>query len=120
MEESSKTFEQTAVECQLTDAKNLQIMAELRSDIKKYMELSKNSEAAMDTEKTKLEAELVQLKEKNDENEGKYHSTYEELMELKDALYKLGIEVNIFMIFFTANAYTTDYRFLDFRNFCDL
>ena len=100
MEESSKTFEQTAVECQLTDAKNLQIMAELRSDIKKYMELSKNSEAAMDTEKTKLEAELVQLKEKNDENEGKYHSTYEELMELKDALYKLGIEVNIFKIFF--------------------
>jgi len=92
MEESSKTFEQTAVECQLTDAKNLQIMAELRSDIKKYMELSKNSEAAMDTEKTKLEAELVQLKEKNDENEGKYHSTYEELIELKEALYKLGIE----------------------------
>ena len=100
MEESSKTFEQTAVECQLTDAKNLQIMAELRSDIKKYMELSKNSEAAMDTEKTKLEAELVQLKEKNDENEGKYHSTYEELMELKDALHKLGIEVHIFITIF--------------------
>ena len=95
-EESSKTFEETAVACQKKEQEDLRLMSELKSDLQKYMELSKNSEAALGAEKSEMESKMIELKEKNAENEGKYHQTYEELMELKEALHKLGIEVKKF------------------------
>ena len=61
-------------------------MDQLRKD------LGKASESAKESSKDEIEA----LRAEADQDKAKYHATYNDLTELKEALHKVGVEVRFF------------------------